>query len=49
HAGDLPVRFPPLILCADNAAMIAAAGHWRFLAGHRDSLAMDVKPNWKLT
>ncbi|MBI4314594.1 MAG: tRNA (adenosine(37)-N6)-threonylcarbamoyltransferase complex transferase subunit TsaD [Chloroflexi bacterium] len=49
RAGDLPVRFPPLILCADNAAMIAAAGHWRFLAGHRDSLAMDVKPNWKLT
>ncbi len=48
RAGPLPVRFPPLALCTDNAAMIAAAGHWRFLAGQRDSLDMDVKPNWKL-
>jgi hypothetical protein len=28
--------------------MIAAAGHWRFLAGQHDSLDMDVKPNWTL-
>jgi N6-L-threonylcarbamoyladenine synthase len=49
QAGDLPVRFPPLVLCTDNAAMIAAAGHWRYLAGQRDSLDMDIRPNWKLT
>jgi N6-L-threonylcarbamoyladenine synthase len=48
RAGGLPVKYPPLILCTDNAAMIAAAGHWRLLAGQRDSLDMDVKPNWKL-
>ena len=48
RAGSLPVRFPPLVLCTDNAAMIAAAGHRRYLAGQRDSLDMDVKPNWKL-
>jgi len=48
HAGDLPVRFPPLNLCADNAAMIAAAAHFRFMAGQRDPLDFDVKPNWKL-
>ncbi len=48
RAGSLPVRSPPLILCADNAARIAAAGYWRFVAGQRDSLDMDVKPNWKL-
>lgn len=48
RAGNLPVRFPPLILCTDNAAMIAAAGHFRFIAGQRDSLDFDVKPNWKL-
>ncbi len=48
RAGSLPVRFPPLILCTDNAAMIAAAGHFRYLAGQRDSLDFDVKPNWKL-
>ena len=49
RSGGIPVRFPPLILCTDNAAMIAAAGYQRFMAGQRDSLDMDVKPNWKLT
>lgn len=48
QAGSIPVRYPPLILCTDNAAMIAAAGHFRFMAGQRDSLDFDVKPNWKL-
>ncbi len=48
RAGSLPVHFPPLVLCTDNAAMIAAAGHFRFMAGQRDSLDFDVKPNWKL-
>jgi N6-L-threonylcarbamoyladenine synthase len=43
-----PVRVPPLILCTDNAAMIAAAGNFRYLAGQRDALDMDVLPNWRL-
>ncbi len=46
---DLPVRYPPLNLCTDNAAMIAAAGYYRFIAGLRNDLAMDVKPMWHLT
>jgi N6-L-threonylcarbamoyladenine synthase len=45
----VPVRYPPLELCTDNAAMIAAAGYYRHLAGQRDSLDIDVRPNWKLT
>ncbi len=48
RAGSIPVRVPPLNLCTDNAAMIAAAGYFRFMAGQRDSLDFDVKPNWKL-
>lgn len=48
-ATELPVRYPPLVLCTDNAAMIAAAGYRRFKAGQRDSLAMDVRPTWPLT
>jgi N6-L-threonylcarbamoyladenine synthase len=46
---DLPVRYPPLILCTDNAAMIAAAAHHHFVAGRRDSLDLDVIPNLPLT
>jgi N6-L-threonylcarbamoyladenine synthase len=44
----LPVRVPPLSLCTDNAAMIGAVGHWRYLAGQRDALDIDVLPTWPL-
>lgn len=39
----LPYSIPPIWLCTDNAAMIAAAGHYRFLAGLRAGLDLDVK------
>jgi len=45
---DFAVRTPPLELCTDNAAMIAAVGHRRFLAGQRDALDIDVLPTWPL-
>ena len=44
----IPVRTPPLELCTDNAAMIAAVGHQRFMAGQRDALDIDVLPTWPL-
>jgi N6-L-threonylcarbamoyladenine synthase len=46
---DLPVRYPPLNLCTDNAAMIAAAAHFRLGAGTASSLDMEVLPTWPLT
>jgi len=46
---DLPVHIPPLALCTDNAAMIAAAGYFRFANGQRDSLEIDALPNWPLS
>lgn len=45
---DRPVLVPPLRLCTDNAAMVAAVGHWRYLAGQRDALDIDVLPTWPL-
>jgi N6-L-threonylcarbamoyladenine synthase len=43
------VRVPPLALCTDNAAMIAAVGHWRYSVGQRDALDIDVFPAWPIT
>lgn len=49
HAqADFPVHIPPIALCTDNAAMVAAAGYYRLVAGQRDALDMDVLPNWPL-
>ncbi len=41
---DVPVLIPPVRLCTDNAAMIAAAAHFRFSAGARSGLDLDVLP-----
>lgn len=46
---QVPVHVPPIYLCTDNAAMIAAAGYYRFRAGQRDGLELDVVPNLSLT
>jgi N6-L-threonylcarbamoyladenine synthase len=42
------VSFPPLALCTDNAAMIGAAAHARFVRGLTDDLSLDVEPDLKL-
>jgi N6-L-threonylcarbamoyladenine synthase len=42
-------HIPPFSLCTDNAAMIAAAGYFRYALGHVSDLAMDVQPTWPLS
>jgi N6-L-threonylcarbamoyladenine synthase len=43
------VHIPPISLCTDNAAMIAAAGYYRFAYGQTSSLDMDVQATWPLS
>jgi N6-L-threonylcarbamoyladenine synthase len=45
---NLPVRYPPLPLCTDNAAMVATAAFYRYDSGQRDTLDFDVYPHWSL-
>lgn len=45
----LPLHYPPLPLCTDNAAMIAAAAHFRYLRGHRSPLDLEARPAWPLS
>ncbi len=45
----IPVRYPPLALCTDNAAMIAAAAYYRYERGQHDNLALEVMPTWPLS
>ncbi|MDZ4672637.1 MAG: tRNA (adenosine(37)-N6)-threonylcarbamoyltransferase complex transferase subunit TsaD [Phototrophicales bacterium] len=51
---DLPVRYPPLVLCTDNAAMIAAVAHYRYGEALRrgavvSDFGMDVQTMWSLS
>lgn len=46
---EFRVHIPPISLCTDNAAMIAAAGYYRFAHGQTSPLDMDVQATWPLS
>ena len=46
---DISVFYPALKFCTDNGAMIALAGHYRFLAGQsNENYEISIKPRWSL-
>jgi N6-L-threonylcarbamoyladenine synthase len=46
---EFPVNIPSLSLCTDNAAMVAAAGYFRYALGHTAGLEIDIMPTWPLS
>lgn len=42
------VYFPDLKLCTDNAAMIASAGYYNFIAGKTSDMTLNAVPNLKI-
>jgi N6-L-threonylcarbamoyladenine synthase len=46
---EFKVHIPAFSLCTDNAAMIAAAGYYRYALGHVSDMGMDVQPTWPLS
>ena len=44
----IKVYMPDLKLCTDNAAMIASAGYYNYLAGKRSDLTLNAIPNLKI-
>ena len=46
---EFKVNIPPLRYCTDNAAMVAAAGYFRYALGQKDNLDIDILPTWPLS
>jgi N6-L-threonylcarbamoyladenine synthase len=42
------LRYPPVALCTDNAAMIGAAAYFHLRLGERSGYDLDVRPNLQL-
>jgi len=44
----ISVYYPEMVLCTDNAAMIASAAYYRYINGEFSDLNLNAVPNLKI-
>ena len=45
---NMKIYYPELLLCTDNAAMIASAGYYNYINGIKSNLELNAIPNLKI-
>jgi N6-L-threonylcarbamoyladenine synthase len=45
---DVPVYYPPIFLCTDNAAMVGACAHRHFVNGEQAGWDLDIETGLRL-